>query len=380
MPAIIVHVRAVDYFSDLTIEAMLPPFPESPGRIPAEPRVSIVVTNYNYERFLQRALDSALGQRDADVEVIVVDDGSTDGSRDIIARNGDRVGAILQDRQGQKSAFNAGLAAATGDILMFLDADDLLEPDTAAAVASAFAVHPEVGRVTFRLEVVDEAGRPAGVQLPSAEVPLPHGDVRRKALSFPDDLAWPPTSGNAFAAWVLHRVMPLPLDEERTGADYDLHALTPLLAPVLAIDRVGGAYRLHGRNAEGRQRFDLALSRLIIRRAQRSHVAVDRLARELGYGAARPRSVTIAAHRLVSIRIGRAGHPVPGDTRRRALAAGLAAALGRWDVSPARRALYCAWFLAAAAAPAGGVRALADASFQPMRWRRRPKLRRLVPR
>ena len=62
--------------------------------------VSIIVNNCNYEQFLAAALDSALGQRDADVEVIAVDDGSTDGSREIIAQRGSRVRALLQEALG----------------------------------------------------------------------------------------------------------------------------------------------------------------------------------------------------------------------------------------------------------------------------------------
>src|SRR5438128_2226574 len=135
---------------------MLPPFPKPPAT-PARrrSRVSIIVTNHNYAEFLPHALHSALQQRGPEVEVIVVDDGSTDSSRDVIASFGDRVRPCLQDNQGQKGAFNTGLAAATGDIVMFLDSDDELTPGTAAAVAAAFAAHPEAGRVLFRLAVVD---------------------------------------------------------------------------------------------------------------------------------------------------------------------------------------------------------------------------------
>ena len=116
---------------------MLPPFPRPPALLPREPLVSIIITNHNYARFLPSALSSALDQRGAEVEVIVVDDGSTDASREILARQGDEVRIVLQEREGQKAAFNAGFAIAKGDIIMFLDADDVLAPGTAAAVATA---------------------------------------------------------------------------------------------------------------------------------------------------------------------------------------------------------------------------------------------------
>ena len=355
---------------------MLPPFPPPPPRLGSAQTVSIVITSRDYAAYLPAALDSALGQRGARVEVIVVDDGSTDGSREIIAGRRDRVRALLLDGEGQKAAFNAGFAAARGDIVLFLDADDVLRRDVAAAVVAAFGEHPGAARVVFRLEVVDELGHPTGAWVPAADAALPRGDVRPAVLAFPDDLAWPPTSGNAFAAWALARIMPIPVDHERTGADSWLHPLIPLLGPVVALERAGGLYRLHGANAHARGRIDVERSRLILRRAAAAHAQLDRLARELGCAPPRPRSVTIAAHRLVSLRLGGPGHPIAGDTRRRAVGAGLRAARGRFDVGPARRAAYAAWFVAAAVVPARALRALAQASLQPLRPARSRRLRR----
>jgi hypothetical protein len=350
---------------------MLPPFPTPPAPSDGEHLVSIVVTNRDYGAYLPAALGSALGQRGARVEVLVVDDGSSDGSREIIARHADRVRALLLDGRGQKAAFNAGFAAARGDIVLFLDADDELAPGTAAAVSAAFAAQPAAARVVFRLAVVDAGGRPTGAYAPAAAMALPHGDVRAAVLAFADDLAWPPTSGNAFAAWVLRRLLPLPVDDDPTGADSCLHPLVALFGPVVALEGIGGSYRLHGRNAHLRTGVDVARSRLILRRARCAHAELQRRALELGCGPARPRSVTLAAHRLVSLRLGDAGgHPVAGDTRRRALGAGLRAAGARADVSLARRAAYATFFLAAALGPAPLLRTLAGAAMgtAPRRW------------
>ena len=107
---------------------MLPPFPQPPPPQRGERLISIVITNRDYAAYLPAALDSALGQRGARVEVVVVDDGSSDGSREIIERHGERVRALWLDGRGQKAAFNAGFEAAGGDVVMFLDADD--EPTT----------------------------------------------------------------------------------------------------------------------------------------------------------------------------------------------------------------------------------------------------------
>jgi glycosyltransferase involved in cell wall biosynthesis len=340
------------------------PFPNSPDPPPQRPRISIVVNNYNYERFLAEAIESSLSQS-GDVEVLVVDDGSTDGSRAVIERYDVR--AIFQENQGQKSAFNAGLANATGDVILFLDADDVLEPGIAEDVADAFAAQPNAVRVIYRLGVIDSKGRPTGAHVPSTAVALPSGDLRVSVLSFADDLAWPPTSGNAFAAWALRRFMPLPRDDDAIGADSILHPLVPMLGPVVALDRVGGRYRLHGGNAHFRDRTDIERSRVILRQTRQAHVWLDRLARELGYDGARPESVTVAAHRLISLRLGGAGHPIAGDNRWAAVRAGLRAARGRKDVGWLRRGAYAAWFLAAATLPRRTFRALADVSFQPVR-------------
>lgn len=336
--------------------------------------MSIVVNNHNYEEFLANALRSALAQRETDVEVVVVDDGSTDASREVITRFADRVSPIFQNNQGQSGTFNAGFAATTGDVVLFLDADDELAPGTATAVADAFAANPAAGRVVFRLEVVDRAGNPSGALTPPPNAALPDGDVRQAALSFPDDLAWPPTTGNAFAAWLLRRVLPLPVNGDPVGADFMLHALTPLLAPVVALDQVGGKYRVHDRNAHRRGSY-AAQSRYLVRQAAETHAVIERQARDLGYGVARPRSVTIAAHRLVSLRLGGPDHPIPDDSRGRALAAGLRAVMGRPDVGISRRLLYFAWFSTVAAAPQALVRALVPATlkYSPESPRRGPQ-------
>jgi hypothetical protein len=342
---------------------MLPPFPTPTEQLPEAPRVSVVVNNRNYERFLAAAVESALAAGD-DVDVVVVDDGSTDGSRALLRRYAGRARIVLQDAQGQKGAFNAGLAAATGDVIVFLDADDLLDPGIADEVSRAFAAERAAARVVFRLRVVDETGAPTGALVPSRRVALPHGDVRREVLAFPDDLAWPPSSGNAFAAWALRRVLPLPLDEDPTGADSLLHPTIPLFGPVVPLAGVGGAYRIHGANAHFRDELDATRSRTILRRSQAVHPMLDRLARELGHRGTTPRSVTVAAHRIVSLRLGGPGHPITGDSRLASLRAGLAAARGRFDAGPLRRIAYALWFLAAAVAPRPVLRGLAERSFQ----------------
>src|SRR3954469_14377816 len=126
------------------------------------PRVSVVINNFNYERYVGEAIDSALAQHQDDVEVVVVDDGSTDGSAEVIGSFGDRVVPVLKPNGGQGSAFNAGFAAASGEVVIFLDADDRLASNAASTGAAAFAAEPRLASIQYRLRVVDGAGAPLG--------------------------------------------------------------------------------------------------------------------------------------------------------------------------------------------------------------------------
>src|SRR5438128_10130757 len=89
---------------------------------------TIIVNNYNYGRFLPEAIDSALNQTYRNTEVLVVDDGSTDGSPEIIASYGDRFVPVLKQNGGQNSALNAGLSQSLGDVILFRDSDAVVLP------------------------------------------------------------------------------------------------------------------------------------------------------------------------------------------------------------------------------------------------------------
>jgi glycosyltransferase involved in cell wall biosynthesis len=96
--------------------------------VPAEPRVSVVIPVFNGERFLRQAVESVLAQDGVPLEVLVVDDGSTDRSGEITAAFGFPVRGLAQDHAGIATARNTGIRAARGDFLTFLDADDLWTP------------------------------------------------------------------------------------------------------------------------------------------------------------------------------------------------------------------------------------------------------------
>lgn len=106
--------------------------------------ISGIVPVWNGERFLAEALESMLAQTRPPLEIIVVDDGSTDRSPDIAGTFADRIRYVRQPNQGPPSARNAGIALARGDLIAFLDADDIWHPDKTARQAARFDARPEL--------------------------------------------------------------------------------------------------------------------------------------------------------------------------------------------------------------------------------------------
>lgn len=111
------------------------------------PRVSVIVTTYNHEAFIAEAVQSVLDQTYTDYELIVVDDGSTDGTVDRLTRFGERIRLIRQPNRGIASSRNAGIERAQGELLAFLDGDDLWEPDKLRSQVCAATQHPASGLI-----------------------------------------------------------------------------------------------------------------------------------------------------------------------------------------------------------------------------------------
>jgi glycosyltransferase involved in cell wall biosynthesis len=124
-----------------------------------KPDVSVVIPVFNAERFIADAVDSALGQESVAVEVIVIDDGSVDGTAEIIRSFGERVTALSQSNQGPAVARNLASARAHADVVAFLDADDLWLPTRLARCLGALAAAPDLSGVTTNATIVDEDGR-----------------------------------------------------------------------------------------------------------------------------------------------------------------------------------------------------------------------------
>jgi Glycosyl transferase family 2 len=337
------------------------------------PAVDIVINNHDYGEFLEASIESARRQTHDPVRVIVVDDGSTDRSREILAHQDASVTVVLKENGGQASALNAGMAESEGDVVIFLDADDVLRPETAARAAVAFAADDEVSKVQFRMETIDSEGRPTGEVRPEPRLAMPSGDLRAAELARPYDLVWMATSGNAFRAEALRRILPIPEQAyPTTGADWYLVHLTALLGRVVSLDAIGAGYRVHGGNDYELEQasLDLRHVRQAVEFAETTSRELLRLAGELGQ--ARPgRILSIAdlANRMASLKLDPKRHPIASDSAAGLLHDSLCACRRREDVSPAMKALFVAWFAAMAVAPRRLARRLAELFMFPARRR-----------
>jgi hypothetical protein len=337
----------------------------------ADLSVDIVVNNHNYSQFVADAIESALAQSHPKTNVLVVDDGSTDRSREIIGRYGDRATVILKEQGGQASAINAGLEHSQGDVVMFLDADDRLEPEAAARVATAFAADESVVKVQFRTRVLAADGRPTGVVKPDPHLPMPQGDMRRAELDRPYDIVWMATSANAFRARDLRRILPIPeAVYPKTGADWYLVHLAALLGPVASLPDPLGGYRVHGDNSyePSEPVLDLAHTRQAIGYAQATSPELLRLAAELGL----PRpgkilSIADLAARITSLRLQPDRHPVAADGRLSLVADSIRGLARRDDVNLPMKLLMAGWFGAMAVLPRSLARPLAELFLFPAR-------------
>ena len=312
--------------------------------------VSIIITNFNYARFLRRAIDSALSQTHSDVEVIVVDDASTDDTVPVIKSYGDRINSCLKEiNGGHGAAFNTGFAASRGQIVLFLDADDYLYPNAVSEIVKAHDT--STSQVQFRLHIVDEGQNIKDV-FPPPEVPFDSGDVTRQLLQ-KGRYQTTVTSGLAFDRPTLNRIMPVPEAEFRQGADGYLATVAPLYGRVKSIEECLGAYRMHGENHSV---FAERLGQRARWRVQHDFLRLRALTGEAAQvGIKVPDNLTLRdpvhlEERLASLCVDRGRHPVPDDSRL-ALAVAGAEASFKMNMSLRRRMVLSAWFLAVGVLP-----------------------------
>ena len=310
------------------------------------PLISIIINNFNYARFLPRAIDSALSQTYPGIEVIVVDDASSDGSAELIRGYGAAIIPLLQSiNAGQGAALNAGFSISRGEIVMFLDADDYLYPDAAAQVAAAW--RPGTSQLHYRLDLVDAEERIIDLY-PPPEVSFDTGDVVPLLLRS-GRYETSVTSGNAFARAALAAILPMPGDAFRVCADGYLVTLAPFYGPVQSIEKPLGAYRQHAES--NWSRVDSSDLGRIFRRSlehdrQKYAVLAAKVAERGLQTTAEPglRDHFHLCARISSLCLDPSQHPLASDTRFRLMLHGIGASR-RARLPRARRMLLALWFM-----------------------------------
>lgn len=329
------------------------------------PLVSIIITCYNYGRYVASAIESALAQTHERVEIIVVNDGSTDDSLLVISRYAERVRVVNQPNGGMFAAYNAGFAASTGDIVVLLDADDLLEPHALARAVSVWS--PQVAKVQWELRIIDAAGRDLGRRFCHFDGRY---DAARVRESFEETgtYRWPVSVGNAYARHLVERVFPLTPD---VGPDGALNTVAPLYGDVITLPEVLASYRVHGQNQWSNTGSDAARLPARIRQRLAEVALMHRHAQELGVDLAEvnvlDHEIAFLNYRLMAKKLGLS---YPGtETESVPLLLSKAWALLRQeDFSTRASAAHALWFSTLALSPPVATRQLMRLRFQRGAW------------
>ncbi len=213
------------------------------------PRVSVVVPSYNYAAYVGTCLASVLGQRGfADLEVVVVDDGSTDGSREVIAAFLDDPRVVLVAHEGNRGhvrAVNEGLRRATGEYVARVDADDFWDPEFLARTVPVLDADPAVGMVHTNYRLVDGDGRVTSAR--GANIPYADG-FRGDPLPWLLFDNYVPPAGALFRRAALELIGGEFSEDVPYSEDWRLWLAVARRHPVAYVDAPLAAYRVHGRN------------------------------------------------------------------------------------------------------------------------------------
>ncbi|SDN55450.1 glycosyltransferase [Geodermatophilus sp. DSM 45219] len=285
-----------------------------PADAPRLGRISVVIANHDYGRYVGQAIESALALDWDDVEVVVVDDGSTDDSREVIDRYADRVRALYQENATQRVARNRGFELTTGDVVIHLDSDDVLFPSLGREVAKVW--RPGISKVQVQMLRIDADGHSLGTVFPEYPFEPTPEQVRRWAArtsAYPT----PPGSGNVYARWFLERIFPLD-DSCGPATDSACLAVAPFLGDVVTIVEPLVGYRVHEANVSDLVTDDARFPRTVERARQRllyTHRVLGTPADERTLSRSRPLlQLRVASQRLVP------GVPaLPGESRARLL-------------------------------------------------------------
>jgi glycosyltransferase involved in cell wall biosynthesis len=208
------------------------------------PLITVLIDTYNYGRYIEEAIESVLRQDfpASEREILVVDDGSTDDTRERVSKYAGRVKYICKENGGQASAFNCGLAEARGELIFLLDADDYWRLGKLRKITDMFARHPEAGMIYHRYEELDEiSGKSSTVT-----APIVSGFLAERKIDLISYWIYP-TSTLAFRRESMKALLPVP-EGLRIQADAYLAALAVFLGPVIGVEEPLTVYRVHGAN------------------------------------------------------------------------------------------------------------------------------------
>jgi glycosyltransferase involved in cell wall biosynthesis len=211
------------------------------------PRVSVLIDTHNHERFIERALTSVLDQDMPmeGVEILVVDDGSTDGTPGIVRRFEPRVRLIRKVNGGQASAFNAGISDCRGEIVAFLDGDDWWAPQKLRRVLETMQQDPEVGIIGNGItEVLQNGDEHSEVLHEQRRFRI---DSLQGARIFRRRKSQLGTSRMTVRTSILREILPIP-ESIRIEADEYIFTLAAALSTVLILPEPLTFYRIHGQN------------------------------------------------------------------------------------------------------------------------------------
>jgi len=202
--------------------------------------ISVIIPTYNYGRFLREAIDSALAQTYPPLEIIVIDDGSTDDTPQVLAAYGDRIRTIRQNNEGVGAARNAGIAAARGEYIAFLDSDDIWMTQKLEREIALFEADPALGMVHCGAESFDHAGKKPSVLLSGME-----GWVAPELLRLDREVITAPGSGTLFPKRVAEEVGGFD-PRLQPSEDWDFCYRVAVRYRVGFVPEVLVQYRLHG--------------------------------------------------------------------------------------------------------------------------------------
>jgi glycosyltransferase involved in cell wall biosynthesis len=313
-------------------------------------KLSIIIANYNYRDFVGAAVESALAVDWPDKEVIVVDDASTDDSRTIIKGFQDRVVAYFRPKSHQLGAHMFGFEQSTGEIIIFLDSDDLLEPEVMQEVAKVW--RPGISKVQYRMNLIDATGAHLESAIPQFP---PKDDPEKLRRNFLHTMAYTtaPGSGNAYSRDFVRNVFAL--GSTIRQSDAVLLTIAPILGDILTIRKPLARYRIHGASW-GAMMGSLnpsKLRQLLCQDIERAHLFAT-VSRQLKLPASRDplkRNFHHLQYRLASYLVEPSAHPFPEDTKSSLVFCLISSVAKSSQIRVRDRAILLAWTIACALAP-----------------------------